>query len=234
MLHNYHLMFDHLLKKLEEQELSGELKNLNNLMLTASMQQYDSLKGSSWDNAAKRNVGFFAVASKLMEPSTNIPEFINQEVEQELAKAKKEILEITRAILVRMEKGKNFSIEQLKVKGAEADKDPDAFIIKYGDDVQMDGMVGGALFAEFFRLAADRIPELASMKTPPEKIEALEFEVMRLSPLAILKSAKSLRTFPFFDRLIQEACDRHGVDHQQFIKDLNDGKLFDEKVHQGR
>jgi len=85
MLHNYHLMFDFLLKQLEEQKLAAELKQLNANMLSESLNQYNSLKGTEWENAAKRNVGFFAVGSKLLDPSVNIPSIIANEVNQELA-----------------------------------------------------------------------------------------------------------------------------------------------------
>lgn len=85
MLHNYHLVFDFLLKQLEEQKLALELKQLNNQMLEQAINQYNSLKGTEWENAAKRNVGFFAVGSKLSESSTQIPAMVASEVNQELA-----------------------------------------------------------------------------------------------------------------------------------------------------
>lgn len=85
MLHNYHLMFDFLLKQLEEQKLAAELKLLNANMLSESLIQYNNLKGTEWENAAKRNVGFFAVGSKLLDPSVNIPSIVANEVNQELA-----------------------------------------------------------------------------------------------------------------------------------------------------
>jgi hypothetical protein len=84
MLHNYHLMFDFLLKQLEEQKLAVELKQLNASMLSESLSQYNSLKGTEWANAAKRNVGFFAVGSKLLDSSVSIPSIVKSEVEQEL------------------------------------------------------------------------------------------------------------------------------------------------------
>jgi len=84
MLHNYHLMFDFLLKQLEEQKLISELKSLNSGMLTEALNQYDVLKGTDWENAAKRNVGFFTVGSKLLDPYIQIPSFVKNEVEQEL------------------------------------------------------------------------------------------------------------------------------------------------------
>lgn len=85
ILHNYHLVFDFLLKQLEEQKLAIELKNLNASMLSEAQSQYNSLKGTEWENAAKRNEGFFAVGSKLLDPSVNIPSVVQNEVNQELA-----------------------------------------------------------------------------------------------------------------------------------------------------
>lgn len=85
MLHNYHLMFDFLLKQLEEQKLAAELKQLNASMLSESLSQYNSLKGTEWENAAKRNVGFFAVGSKLLDSSISVPAFVKNEVDQEFA-----------------------------------------------------------------------------------------------------------------------------------------------------
>ncbi|MEM3488889.1 MAG: DUF3160 domain-containing protein, partial [Nitrososphaerota archaeon] len=85
ILHNYHLMFDFLLKQLEEQKLIDELKQLSLSMLSESLDQYNNLKGTEWENAAKRNVGFFAVGSKLLDSSVNIPSIVAEEVNQELA-----------------------------------------------------------------------------------------------------------------------------------------------------
>jgi len=85
MLHNYHLMFDFLLKQLEEQKLYQELGKLNAGMLSDSLDQFNSLTGTEWENAAKRNVGFFAVGSKLLDSQVGIPSVVKSEVEKELA-----------------------------------------------------------------------------------------------------------------------------------------------------
>jgi hypothetical protein len=85
ILHNYHLMFDFLFKQLEEQKLAIELKQLNANMLSESLNQYNNLKGTEWENAAKRNIGFFAVGSKLLNLSVSIPSIVANEVNQELA-----------------------------------------------------------------------------------------------------------------------------------------------------
>lgn len=85
MLHNYHLMFDFLLKQLEEQKLAAELKQLNANLLAQALSQYNDLAGTEWENAAKRNVGFFAVGSKLLDSSVDVPSIVANEVSQELA-----------------------------------------------------------------------------------------------------------------------------------------------------
>lgn len=85
VLHSYHLMFDDMLKKLEENKLSGELKSLNAAMLADSLKQYESLKGTEWENAARRNVGFFTVGSKLLDSNVQTPDIVKTEVDQEMA-----------------------------------------------------------------------------------------------------------------------------------------------------
>ncbi|MDD4995012.1 MAG: DUF3160 domain-containing protein [Patescibacteria group bacterium] len=85
ILHNYHLLFDHLLKTVEEEYLAAELKNLNALMLAESEKQYEDLRGTAWENAAKRSVGFFAVGSKLLDSSIETPDYVSDLVNAELA-----------------------------------------------------------------------------------------------------------------------------------------------------
>lgn len=85
MLHNYHLFFSHLLRSTETEKLAPELQELSKNMLTLAQQQYTDLKGTGWENAAKRNVGYFAVVCKLLDPSTPIPAAVRAEVAKELA-----------------------------------------------------------------------------------------------------------------------------------------------------
>lgn len=85
LLHNYHLVYDDLLKHIEEDKLAGGLKQLSGTMLSAAETQYASLKGTAWENAARRNVAFFAVAASLLDPATTIPAEVKPEVDQELS-----------------------------------------------------------------------------------------------------------------------------------------------------
>ncbi len=84
VLHNFHLLFDYALKKLEEEKLIPALKELNAGMLTASESQYLALKGTEWEHAALRNVAFFTVATKLLEPAAPIGAEVKEAVEAEL------------------------------------------------------------------------------------------------------------------------------------------------------
>ncbi|MTI85236.1 MAG: DUF3160 domain-containing protein [Firmicutes bacterium] len=85
MLHNYHLFFSHLLRVTEKEKLAPELKKVTAAMLSLSEEQYADLKGTGWENAAKRNLGFFAVAGRLLDPKMPVPAQVQGEVENELA-----------------------------------------------------------------------------------------------------------------------------------------------------
>lgn len=84
ILHNYHLMFDYTLKKLEEEKFALELQNLSKGMLEDAITTYNSVKGSEWENAARRNVAFFTVGSLLQNKGTVVPDFVKDEVNQEM------------------------------------------------------------------------------------------------------------------------------------------------------
>ncbi len=85
ILHNYHLMFDHLLKRLEEDKLFNELKSLTTALLAESQAQYAELAATEWENAARRNVAFFAVGAKLLDPTTDLPALVQEEAQRELS-----------------------------------------------------------------------------------------------------------------------------------------------------
>ncbi|PKM79608.1 MAG: hypothetical protein CVU89_17345 [Firmicutes bacterium HGW-Firmicutes-14] len=84
MLHNYHLYFNHLLRTLEKDKLRGELEALTRLMLAESQNQYKALKGTDWENASKRNVAFFAVATRLLDSKADVPSYVRTKVDAEL------------------------------------------------------------------------------------------------------------------------------------------------------
>lgn len=72
LMHTYHLYFAYLLKNVEKNYLSESVLALSRRMLDDSVQQYDLLKGSEWESAAKRNVAFFTVGTKLLDDNTAV------------------------------------------------------------------------------------------------------------------------------------------------------------------
>ena len=86
LMHTYHLYFQYLLKGLERDELSSRLLDLSNLMLSASQDQQTTLKGTEWEDAATRNVAFFAVGASLLDPQASVPSDVQSVVSSELSK----------------------------------------------------------------------------------------------------------------------------------------------------
>ena len=84
MMHTYHLYFSLLLNKTEKNYLSDHLYELNSMMLDSSILQYEKLAGTEWENAAKRNVAYFAIAASLQDDSVQIPDYAQELVSQEL------------------------------------------------------------------------------------------------------------------------------------------------------
>lgn len=84
MMHTYHLYFAYLLKNIERSYLSDSLAQLSNRLLSASIAQYETLAGTEWEHAAKRNVAFFTVGAKLLDDSTVIEDYVADIVNYEL------------------------------------------------------------------------------------------------------------------------------------------------------
>ncbi len=83
--HTFHLMFDYVLKDLEQNKLHDILIQLSNGMTEKSYAQYKELKGTSFETAALRNTAFFSVGSKLLDSNFSVPAEANDLVSQELA-----------------------------------------------------------------------------------------------------------------------------------------------------
>lgn len=84
LMHTYHLYFSYLLKNIERTYLSENLALLSRQMLAISAAQYDQLKDSQWESAARRNVAFFTVGAKLLDDGTQVPDYVKDTVSFEL------------------------------------------------------------------------------------------------------------------------------------------------------
>lgn len=86
LMHTYHLYFSYLLKNIEKDYLIEDITSLSRLMLAHSIEQYDKLKGSEWENAAARNVAFFTVGTSLLDDETEVKGYVAEIVAHELEK----------------------------------------------------------------------------------------------------------------------------------------------------
>lgn len=84
LMHTYHLYFSYLLRNIERNYLSESLNRLSGRMLEASAAQYEELKGTEWEEAAKRNVAFFTVGARLLDDSVTTKDYAAESVEYEL------------------------------------------------------------------------------------------------------------------------------------------------------
>ncbi|MDO5574289.1 MAG: DUF3160 domain-containing protein, partial [bacterium] len=84
MMHTYHLFFAKLQKNTERTYLVDAVKEMSQTMLQNSISQYEELKGSEWEEAAKINVTFFAVGGTLIGNQVEIPDYAKDVAEQEL------------------------------------------------------------------------------------------------------------------------------------------------------
>lgn len=69
LMHTYHIYFSYLLRNIEKESLSEKLKIVSTEMLARSTSQYESLKGTDFEEAALRNVALFYVGAKLQDPA---------------------------------------------------------------------------------------------------------------------------------------------------------------------
>lgn len=84
LLHLYHIQFNEILKRLEEEEFFDELIDMSLAMMDRAMQDYESFGGGDLKEAARRNVAYFAVALSLLQTPTEgyDEEAVKQEIEQ--------------------------------------------------------------------------------------------------------------------------------------------------------
>jgi len=85
LLHVYHLLFDKVLRTAEVQHFIPLLRDLNQALLAQTDSQYQVLRGTGWEDAARRTVAFVGVASKLLDPHVQVPDYAADLVEAELA-----------------------------------------------------------------------------------------------------------------------------------------------------
>ena len=86
MMHTYHLYFAMLQENTERNYLYGNIERLSKRMYENSLAQYDELKGSEWEEAARLNTAYFAIACTLLETDIDIPSEVEDTVDEEIKK----------------------------------------------------------------------------------------------------------------------------------------------------
>jgi hypothetical protein len=84
LLHAFHLVFDQLLSQLEEGVFLPSLRELNQSLLAQMQLEYEQLKGTSWEDPARRVYAYLAVGSKLADPDFQLPEAVEDLAQAEL------------------------------------------------------------------------------------------------------------------------------------------------------
>ncbi len=84
LLHLYHIQFNEILRRLEEEEFFNELIDMSQAMMKRAMLDYKSFANADLKEAARRNVAYFAVALKLLQTPTEgyDEEKARQEIEE--------------------------------------------------------------------------------------------------------------------------------------------------------
>ncbi len=85
LLHAYHLLFDKVLRTAEAEHFIPLLRDLNASLLARTEADYEALRGTGWEDAARRTVAFVGVGSKLLDPSVQVPAYAADMVQAELA-----------------------------------------------------------------------------------------------------------------------------------------------------
>ncbi len=81
-LHLFHILFDETLKEIEEESFYPDILKVTEKFLEASKADYNKYEGESKE-AAKRNVAYFSVAMKLLNPESLPPDYVKKWVEWE-------------------------------------------------------------------------------------------------------------------------------------------------------
>ncbi len=86
VLHTCHIFFDYLLRILEIEKLYDRASELTDKMIDLSIQQYNQAENTDVKEAARLNIGFFAVAKKQFDPDYQVgyglDDIVNREIDK--------------------------------------------------------------------------------------------------------------------------------------------------------
>ncbi len=89
LLHLYHIQFNEILRRIEEEDFYNQLIDMTQAMLKTAEADYQSFREPTLKEAARRNVAYFAVALSLLQApsktiSFDVPGYVKDDVSQEI------------------------------------------------------------------------------------------------------------------------------------------------------
>jgi len=115
LLHVYHLLFDKVLRTAEAEHFIPLLRDLNAAMLSRTDEIYQSLDSTDWGEPARRTVAFVGVASKMLDPDVQVPEYVADLVEEQAALLEEASTVAPSPVLPTLEHGEDYT--QYKPRG---------------------------------------------------------------------------------------------------------------------
>lgn len=85
MLHTFHLIYDGTLVTLERNVFAADLERLSSGLMATAQTQYGLTTIAAIRDAARLNMGYVAVAARLLNPGTSVPSLVARQVNAELA-----------------------------------------------------------------------------------------------------------------------------------------------------
>ncbi len=85
MLHTFHVLYDNMLRLLEVNRFASDLDALNRAMLDKMETMYDQTTDPGVKEILRKDVAYFAVGTRLLDPVAAIPDYVGDLVESELA-----------------------------------------------------------------------------------------------------------------------------------------------------
>ncbi|MFW6082802.1 MAG: DUF3160 domain-containing protein [Chloroflexota bacterium] len=85
VLHIYHLLFSKVLRTAEVEHFIPLLMGLNQAVLHWAEEDHQALRGTEWEEPARRTVAFIGVGARLLSPETEVPDYVADLVDEQVA-----------------------------------------------------------------------------------------------------------------------------------------------------
>jgi hypothetical protein len=123
LLHTFWLVADGVVSRVEQNYLLGDLQALSQAMVTVSLAQLRAAQATSWgdavEEAAWRNLAFFSVGSRLLQPEFDVPPAVAGVVTEEVF-----LIEQAQGIFISPLTGQQQDYEQFRVYDRYAEEEP--------------------------------------------------------------------------------------------------------------